>query len=726
MNKPDTQETILLSVNGMSCAGCVRTVEAALKDVPGVQIASVNFAGQTAAVTGETPASALIRAVNDAGYDASLLHQNSIESQENEAVDLLRRSLFRSSLALAGGSLLMADMWFGMLPSFDVTIVWVAIGIATLACMLIAGGHFFRGALSAARHLSTTMDTLIVLGTGSAWIYSMVVILYPELLPIGSQHQFFEAALFVIGFVNLGKALEMNARSRASLAIQKLYDLTPRFVTLIDSDEERLVPVADVEPGQQLRIRPGENFPVDGIVVDGKSSADESLLTGESLAIPLLKGSGVSAGTLNIDGSLLVEAASVGEETRLAAIRRLVNEAQNSKPPVARLVDQITAVFVPVIILIAGLTFMTWWLVGPEPPLSFAFVTAMSVLIIACPCALGLAVPMSIMVGIGRAATNGLLIRNSEVLQVASTLDIVVLDKTGTLTMGEPEVNTIDGLNAQDLSIVLGLEQQSAHPVAKSIVSVCLSRHITPAEVSSITEYPGGGVVAEFLGDELVLGSLNFLKQRRISGVPEVERIGTVVALAVGSAYVGHFVLIDKVREGARETIQSLFAMGVTPVMLTGDRSAIAEVVAEQVGITEIHAEVSPEKKLALIQAFQAAGHKVAMVGDGINDAAALSAADVGFAMGLGSDVALESADVTLRDGSLKGIEQMIRLSRQVLSNVRQNLAAAFGYNILLIPVAAGVLYPFFGLLINPAFAGLAMALSSVTVVFNAGRLRFS
>ena len=726
MNKPDTQETILLSVNGMSCAGCVRTVEAALKDVPGVQIASVNFAGQTAAVTGETLASSLIRAVNDAGYDASLLHQNSIESQENEAVDLLRRSLFRSSLALAGGSPLMADMWFGVLPSFDVTIVWVAIGIATLACMLIAGGHFFRGALSAARHLSTTMDTLIVLGTGSAWIYSMVVILYPELLPIGSRHQFFEAALFVIGFVNLGKALEMNARSRASLAIQKLYDLTPRFVTLIDGDEERLVPVADVEPGQQLRIRPGENFPVDGVVVDGKSAADESLLTGESLAIPLVKGSGVSAGTLNIDGSLLVEAASVGEETRLAAIRRLVNEAQNSKPPVARLVDQITVVFVPVIILMAGLTFMTWWLVGPEPQLSFAFVTAMSVLIIACPCALGLAVPMSIMVGIGRAATNGLLIRNSEVLQVASTLDIVVLDKTGTLTMGEPEVNTIDGLNAQGLSIVLGLEQQSAHPIAKSIVSVCLGRHITPAEVSSITEYPGGGVVAEFLGDELVLGSLSFLKQRRISGVPEVERIGTVVALAVGSAYVGHFVLIDKVREGARETIQSLLALGVTPVMLTGDRSAIAEVVAEQVGITEIHAEVSPEKKLALIQAFQAAGHKVAMVGDGINDAAALSAADVGFAMGLGSDVALESADVTLRDGSLQGIEQMIRLSRKVLSNVRQNLVAAFGYNILLIPVAAGVLYPFFGLLINPAFAGLAMALSSVTVVFNAGRLRFS
>jgi Cu+-exporting ATPase len=726
MNKPDTQETILLSVNGMSCAGCVRTVEAALKDVPGVQIASVNFAGQTAAVTGETLASSLIRAVNDAGYDARLLRQNSIESQENEAVDLLRRSLFRSSLALAGGSLLMADMWFGLLPSFNVTIVWVPIGIATLACMLIAGGHFFRGALSAARHLSTTMDTLIVLGTGSAWIYSMVVILYPELLPIGSRHQFFEAALFVIGFVNLGKALEMNARSRASLAIQKLFDLTPRFVTLIDGDEERLVPVADVEPGQQLRIRPGENFPVDGFVVDGKSSADESLLTGESLAIPLVKGSGVSAGTLNIDGSLLVEAASVGEETRLAAIRRLVNEAQNSKPPVARLVDQITAVFVPVIILIAGLTFMTWWLVGPEPQLSFAFVTAMSVLIIACPCALGLAVPMSIMVGIGRAATNGLLIRNSEVLQVASTLDIVVLDKTGTLTMGEPEVNTIEGLNAQGLSIVLGLEQQSAHPVAKSIVSVCLGRHITPAEVSSITEYPGGGVVAEFLGDELVLGSLNFLKQRRISGVPEVERIGTVVALAVGSAYVGHFVLSDKVREGARETIQSLLALGVTPVMLTGDRSAIAEVVAEQVGITEIHAEVSPEKKLALIQAFQAAGRKVAMVGDGINDAAALSAADVGFAMGLGSDVALESADVTLRNGSLQGIEQMIRLSRKVLSNVRQNLVGAFGYNILLIPVAAGVLYPFFGLLINPAFAGLAMALSSVTVVFNAGRLRFS
>jgi Cu+-exporting ATPase len=292
--------------------------------------------------------------------------------------------------------------------------------------------------------------------------------------------------------------------------------------------------------------------------------------------------------------------------------------------------------------------------------------------------------------------------------------------------MGEPAVNTIEGLNVEHLSIVLGLEQQSAHPVAKSIVTVCLDRHIAPAKVSSITEYPGGGVVAEFLGDELALGSLNFLKQRRISGVPEVDEIGTVVALAIGSLYVGRFVLIDKVREGARETIQSLVALGITPVMLTGDRRVIADVVAEEVGITEIHAEVTPEQKLALIQSFQAAGHKVAMVGDGINDAAALSVADVGFAMGLGSDVALESADVTLRNNSLQGIEEIIRLSRKVLSNVRQNLFAAFGYNILLIPIAAGVLYPSFELLISPAFAGLAMALSSVTVVFNAGRLRFS
>lgn len=725
MKKFGTQETILLSVYGMSCAGCVNTVESALKDVPGVQLASVNFAGQTAAVTGEVLASSLIQAVDDAGYDARLLLNDSIESQENEAANLLRQSLFRSALALLGGSLLMADMWFGFLPSFSEILVWVAIGIGTLVCMYIAGGHFFRGALSAARHLSTTMDTLIALGTGSAWIYSMVVILYPELLPAGSRHQFFEAALFVIGFVNLGKALEMNARARASLAIQKLFDLTPRFVTLIDGDAQRLVPVADVKPGQRLRIRPGENFPVDGSIIEGRSSADESLLTGESVAIPLSKGSSVSAGTLNIDGSLLVEAASVGEKTRLGAIRRLVNEAQNSKPSVARQVDQITAVFVPVIILIAGLTFMTWWLIGPEPRLSYAFVTTMSVLIIACPCALGLAVPMSIMVGIGRAAAKGLMIRNSEVLQVASTLDIVVLDKTGTLTMGEPEVTAIDGLSVEHLSIALGLEQQSAHPVAKSIVSVCLGRHISPAEVSSIIEYPGGGVVAELSGDTVALGSLNFLKQQRISGVPEVQGGGTLVALAVGSAYIGHFLLNDKVREGAQETIQSLLALGVTPVMLTGDRRAIADEVAAEVGISEVYAEVSPEEKLALIHSFQAAGHKVAMVGDGINDAAALSAADVGFAMGFGSDVALESADVTLRNSSLQGIEEMIRLSRKVLSNVRQNLVAAFGYNILLIPVAAGVLYPFLELLINPAFAGLAMALSSVTVVFNAGRLRF-
>ena len=726
MTVKKNRETIFLLLGGMTCAACARAVDAALQDVSGVEALSVNFASQTASVTGSADVSSLIRAVNDAGYDANLLQKESIESQEQKAGGALRDSLLRSSLALLGGCLLMMDMWLDFLPSFDETDVWIAIGSGAFACILIAGGHFFVRAIRAAKHFAATMDTLIALGTSAAWIYSMTVVLYPELLPTGSRHQFFEAALFIIGFVNLGKALEMNARSKASLAVQKLFDLTPSFVTLIDGEKELVVPIADLRPGQHLKIRPGENFPVDGVVLDGNSFSDESLLTGESSAVRLSKGSKISAGSLNVEGALLIQVVSVGEETRLAELRRLVNEAQNSKPRAGEIVDQITAVFVPTIMVIAALTFLSWCLVGPEPRLTYAFVTALSVLIIACPCALGLAVPMSMTVGIGRAATMGLLIKNSQVLQRASRIDVVMLDKTGTITIGKPEVSLVSGLSDEYLSIVLGMAQQTTHPLGKSIVDACFDRNIAPANLSLITEYPGGGLVADFHGQEFSLGSLSFLGGRGVLDLPYIDESGSIVALAQGSIFKGHFVLNDAVRTEATDSILSLRAMGITPVLLTGDRSEIAEAVAREVGITDVYAEVSPLEKLEMIKTFQSAGHRVAMVGDGINDAAALTAADVSFAMGLGADVAIESADVSLKNNSIRGVEETIQLADKVVTNVRQNLFAAFGYNILLIPVAAGVLFPYFGLLIDPSFAGLAMALSSLSVVFNAGRLRFA
>lgn len=721
-----TSDTTLLTINGMSCAGCVRSVESALATVPGVSLATVNFAGQTAAVTGIAKIESLVDAVQGAGYEAKLLEDESLEAQEKDVMATLKKAVAKSVFALAGGLVLMADMRIGYLPSLDATLVWSVLGGLTLVLMMLSGGHFFRGAWSALRHGATTMDTLIALGTGTAWTYSMFVILVPEMIPVESRHQFFEAALFVIGFVNLGKALEINARSKASLAIQKLFDLAPKFATLIGSDGDRLVPVEEVVVGNQLKIKPGEYFSVDGQVISGHSSVNEALLTGEAMPVTKQQGDVVSAGTLNIDGSLVIEAVGVGATTKLASIMRLVKEAQNSKPEIAHLVDRITAVFVPIVLVIAVVTAALWWLLGPEPRLSFALVTSMSVLIIACPCALGLAIPMSIMVGLGRGAADGLLIKNSEILQVASKLTIVVVDKTGTLTNGAPEIIEMKGLDQGQLSCLHALESRSEHPIARAIVEYCERDLTDDVSVQDFRNHVGGGVTGRVDRRMLVIGSAGFLQQQGVSGVPDIDEVGTLVCVAFEGEFAGHFLLRDEPRVDAAEMVSSLKRAGLRTVMLTGDRRNIAQSVAHDVGIDEVHAELLPEDKLNVIRQFQEDGELVGMVGDGINDAAALTIADVGFAMGMGADVAMESADVTLLSDSLGGIEKAISLSRLVLRNIYQNLVAAFAYNLLLIPVAAGVLYPFTGTLINPAMAGLAMAMSSVTVVFNAGRLRFS
>ncbi|MBT7370701.1 MAG: cadmium-translocating P-type ATPase [Gammaproteobacteria bacterium] len=724
--KSDSHST-LISVEGMSCAGCVRSVETALSSVAGVHVASVNFASQTAAVVGVTPVDELIEAVRKAGYEAKPFENVSLTEQDEAIRRAFALSAGKSALALAGGLLLMADMYLSLLPGIGNNIAWSLIGLVVLAIMFLTGGHFFRGALAALQNRTATMDTLIALGTGTAWVYSMTVVLIPDVLPAESRHQFFEAALFVIGFVNLGKALETHARSRASLAIQRLFDLTPKFVTRISGGADELVPVEVLVHGDEVRVKPGDCLPVDGEVIDGYSSVDESMLTGESEALLKQSGSIVRAGTVNLDGSLIIRAEGVGAETLLAGMVRLITEAQNSKPRIARLVDQISAVFVPAVILLAILTATLWALYGPEPVLSYSLVTGMSVLIIACPCALGLAIPMSVMVGLGRAATDGLLVRNSEVLQTAANLTMVVLDKTGTITRGEPVVVRSEGVDEKSLSLALGLEILSEHPLAKAIVDYGMDKNISAADVTGFESHVGGGVTGRVGTQNVALGSEVFLRLHGAENFPlPVKDVGSVVYLMIEQDVVGYFLLQDAIREDAAAAVAEMKEKGVRVVMLSGDRREVAAQVAEKVGIEEVFAGLLPEDKLGQIRLWQSQGEIVGMVGDGINDAAALSAADVGFAMGEGTDIAMESADITLLGESLGGIARSIYLSRRIVRNIRQNLIAAFAYNILLIPVAAGILFPFTGLLINPALAGFAMAMSSVSVVFNAGRLRFA
>jgi len=714
----------LLSISGMSCAGCVRSVEIALNGVPGVTKATVNFASETAAVTGTTSMDDLLSAVAEAGYSAVPFESVSIDEQELVVRSSLYLAAGRSGIALLGGSLLMLDMHLGVLPGIEQQWFWIGVGVLVLSVMLLAGGHFFRAAWTSLRHGTATMDSLISLGTGTAWLYSMLVVIFPEFVPEASRHQFFEAALFIIGFVNLGKALEANARASASLAIQRLFDLTPQYVTRLLNGVEEVVPLEIISVGDVLRVRPGEYLPVDGTVVSGVSSIDQSMLSGESEAEVVETGGTVHAGTLNIDGSLTIRAEAVGNETVLGGMIRLVLEAQNSKPPIAALVDRISSVFVPAVIGLAIVTAAAWWFLGPAPQLSFALVTAMSVLIIACPCALGLAIPMSVMVGLGRAANQGLLIKNSDALELAAKLDLLVIDKTGTLTLGEPQVVEVCGLNDESLAIALALESQSEHPLARAIQDFCLDRSIVAADVTAFINHPGGGVSANWVDGTVALGNEVFLRSLGVKVFPQTK--GTVSYLTRYNEVVGYFVLEDQVREEAAGLVEELTINGVEVVMLSGDRSEVARQVADVTGIATFKGKCSPEHKLDYIKGQQEQGRIVGMAGDGVNDSAALALADVGFAMGTGSDIAKESADVVLLEGALRGIKTGIDLSRSITRNIRQNLVAAFAYNLLLIPVAAGALYPFAGVLIDPSLAGLAMALSSVSVVFNAGRLRFA
>ena len=709
-----------LQIQGMSCAGCVASVERTLKNVPGVSDAVVNLPSESAYVEGSCDLKDLLAAVDKAGYSATVSDPDNIDEKETLLKAELYQRLWKSGVALVGGSLLMGGTALNLFPSIENQLFWIVVGLLVLIGMVVAGGHFFRGAFHSARYLSTTMDTLIALGTGTAWTYSMLVVLLPSVIPEASQHLFFEAALFIIGFVNLGKSLEMNARGKVSGAIEKLLTLTPDETTVVADGEEQSVAVWKVGIGDLLRIKPGDRLPVDGVITEGFSSIDESMLTGEPVSVDKTAGDRVAAGTINLFGTFTMQAEQIGDETTLARMVSLVKDAQNSKPPIGRIADSIAAVFVPAVLVIAALCIVYWGWLAAESELSLVIVTAMSVLIVACPCALGLAIPMSVMVGVTRAATNGLLIRNSDALQAAIGIDTIVLDKTGTLTEGKPKVVSVSSEESSLLNIAYSLESSSEHPLATAIIDYCITRGVKKLPVTSFQISPGGGVSANVSGKDAVIGNAKFLKSQGV--IVGGDEIGTTIYVAEDGLLIGSFVLADTLKDEAENTVLQLQRMGIEVLILSGDNQSSVGDVAKDLGISNFKAGLSPEDKLAEIRSLQQEGKKVAMVGDGINDAPALGIADVGFAMGEGTDIAIESADIAIVGNQLNKVVSAIRISKRTIRNIYQNLFGAFVYNIILIPIAAGVLYP---ILISPTFAGMAMAMSSVTVVANASRLRF-
>lgn len=734
----DSSDVIRLSLSGITCAGCVRTIQQALDDTPGVRRAEVNFGSRTAQVYGDANATQLIRSVAEAGYGAEViedLRQAEQTREVNEAREY-RQRLRDTALGLGLGIPLMLSMFFHH-PSLTggERWVWLAIGVATLGVLATAGRRFFVNAWKAFRHHQANMDTLIAVGTGTAWLYSMVVIVFPEAVPVAARGLYFEAAAMIIGLISFGQGLELKARGRTSQALKRLLDLQAPMAWVIRDGEEREIGVDEVRAGDRIRVRPGERLPVDGEVEEGSSHIDESMLTGEPLPVSKQPGDEVSAGTVNGRGGLVYRATRVGANTRLGRIIDQVAKAQNSRPPIGELADKVSAIFVPSVMIIAVITALVWYNVGPEPQIIHMLVAATTVLIIACPCALGLATPISTMIGVGKAAEHGILIRDGQALQTASRLTTLIVDKTGTLTEGKPRVTDAEILEGDErdvLGLVAALERGSEHPLAAALLSYAEDNSVEPATIRDFDSVTGRGVTAIGPeGERLRLGNAAMLDEAGISlgqneaRARELEsQARTVVYLAVGDTLVALFGISDPLRADSAEAVRRLQADGLKVVMLTGDNAHTAAAVAREVGIDDYRAGLMPEDKHAEVQRLQQAGEVVGMTGDGINDAPALAQADVGFAIGQGTDVAIESAGITLMRGSLHGIADAIEISRATLTNIKQNLWGAFGYNSLGIPIAAGVLYPFTGLLLSPVIAGIAMSLSSVTVVSNANRLR--